>query len=72
MTVVDFLETVAGRIWGLVSPSRYDLDKAPCNLRQGVLPMLSTIEVVATTYGVFMSLAPLLQARKIRKRRSLT
>jgi MtN3 and saliva related transmembrane protein len=32
--------------------------------------MLSTIEVVATTYGVFMSLAPLLQARKIRQRRS--
>ena len=32
--------------------------------------MLATIEAVATTYGVFMSLAPLLQARKMRRRRS--
>ena len=32
--------------------------------------MLSTIEAVATVYGVFMSLAPLLQARKMRQRRS--
>ena len=32
--------------------------------------MLSTIEAVATFYGVFMSLAPLLQARKMRQRRS--
>ena len=72
MTVADCGKTAAGRAWGLMNPNGYDLDKAPCNLRQGVLPMLSTIEVVATTYGVFMSLAPLLQARKIRKRRSLT
>ena len=70
MKAVDLVETVADRVWGLVNPSQYDLDKALCNLRQGVLPMLSTIEVVATTYGVFMSLAPLLQARKIRQRRS--
>ncbi len=32
--------------------------------------MPSTIEAVATVYGVFMSLAPLLQARKMRQRRS--
>ena len=32
--------------------------------------MVSTIEAVATVYGVFMSLAPLLQARKMRQRRS--
>jgi uncharacterized protein with PQ loop repeat len=33
-------------------------------------PMLSTIEAVATIYGVFMSLGPLLQARKMKQRRS--
>ena len=32
--------------------------------------MLTTIEGVATVYGVLMSLAPLLQARKMRRQRS--
>ncbi len=32
--------------------------------------MFSSIEGVATVYGVLMSLAPLLQATKIRRRRS--
>ncbi|MCP3882642.1 MAG: hypothetical protein GY701_30230 [Sulfitobacter sp.] len=32
--------------------------------------MALSIEAVATTYGVLMSLAPLIQARKMRQRRS--
>jgi len=32
--------------------------------------MLSSVEAVATIYGVLMSLAPFLQARKMRQRRS--
>ena len=34
------------------------------------MPTLTSIEGVATTYGVLMSLAPLLQAKKMHRRRS--